>query len=342
MGLIRLLILLSLTSSAFGSIGSVTEYRGSAVFERDMESLDINIDSKVNMDDEVRTGKGVVGITFEDNTQVRINEHSELIIDDFVYDPSDSSGSLGLLVTMGTVKYASGNIAHNNPDTVDIKTPSATIAVRGTAFTMTVNEIGDSLIILLPNADGTVGEIAVMTDVGQVILNKAFQLTSVYSKDETPSKPITIEITEELIDNWMLIAPPKKVEEELLVSQKDALDQDFLKFDELDWSDLDVDELEFNELNIDELNIDLLNNMLSDPLESGQDGRVSGFNSNTGVYTFAGSTTTRIVRISGNATVDIQFRVDSGVAAVIEHSDETVKIDTIDSGSQNKIKVTQK
>ena len=40
---------------------------------------------------------------------------------------------------------------------------------------MTVDEIGKSLIILLPNADGSVGKISVESDVGQVILNRAFQ-----------------------------------------------------------------------------------------------------------------------------------------------------------------------
>ena len=52
---------------------------------------------------------------------------------------------------------------------------------------MTVDEIGKSLIILLPNADGSVGKISVESDVGQVILNQAFQATVVGASEKTPT-----------------------------------------------------------------------------------------------------------------------------------------------------------
>ena len=48
---------------------------------------------------------------------------------------------------------------------------------------MTVDEIGSSTIILLPSCDGDgmcyVGEISVETDAGFVIMNQAFQATTV-------------------------------------------------------------------------------------------------------------------------------------------------------------------
>ena len=82
---------------------------------------------------------------------------------------------------MGTIRYASGQIAKNSRQDVNITTPTATIAVRGTDFSMTVDEIGGSTIILLPSCDATgacfVGEISVESDIGQVILNQAFQAT---------------------------------------------------------------------------------------------------------------------------------------------------------------------
>ena len=42
---------------------------------------------------------------------------------------------------------------------------------------MIVDEIGQSLIVLLPNRDGSVGEIEVKTAMGTVVLNQAFQAT---------------------------------------------------------------------------------------------------------------------------------------------------------------------
>ena len=84
------------------------------------------------MADEVKTLRGKAGITFSDNTQVQVNENSRLVIDDFVYDPRNKdAGKLALNMASGTVRYASGAIAKNNPSKVAINTPTATIAVRG-------------------------------------------------------------------------------------------------------------------------------------------------------------------------------------------------------------------
>ena len=92
-----------------------------------------------------------------------------------------------LKASLGTVRYASGQIAKNSKQNVKIKTPTATIGVRGTDFSMTIDEIGSSTIILLPSCDTSgncyVGEIDVTSDAGQVIMNQAFQATVV----ETPS-----------------------------------------------------------------------------------------------------------------------------------------------------------
>tara|TARA_R110002096_G_scaffold69149_1_gene166328 strand:- start:13774 stop:14808 length:1035 start_codon:yes stop_codon:yes gene_type:complete len=343
------LILLSLTSivtctfASNNSIGTVTEHTGSGIIQRESNNYDANVSDPVQMDDEVKTAKGVVGITFNDDTQVHVGQHSELYIDDFVYDPESSSGSLGLLVTMGTVKYASGNIAHNNPDTVDIQTPSATIAVRGTAFSMTVNEIGDSLIILLPNSDGTVGEISVATDMGIVILNKAFQLTSVYNRDAVPSKPVVVLMDEDMINNLMIISPPAEVKKDLMEAQvNDALDIDLLAFEGLENEfDKAEDELEFNELDINELNVDLLSNMLRSAFSDVRDGKDPGLNEDTGVYTFINIPSGRVVRYSNNAVIDIKYQLQPGMNIELRQPDGEIYIQTLEEESSNTIVIKQ-
>ena len=104
------------------------------------------------MADEIKTQAGKAGIQFSDNTQVKINENSKLVIDEFVYDPKNKdAGKLALNMASGTARYASGAIAKNNPSKVAINTPTASIAVRGTDFSMTVDELGQSTIILLPS-----------------------------------------------------------------------------------------------------------------------------------------------------------------------------------------------
>ena len=137
--------------SARASVGTVTEQVGQeAKIARDKDTITVGKGTGINMNDVITTSKAKLGLTFEDNTKVAITAQSKLVIDDFVYDPNSGTGKLAMNVAMGTVRYASGAIAHNSRENVRLRTPTATIAVRGTDFTMTVDEIGRSLVILLP------------------------------------------------------------------------------------------------------------------------------------------------------------------------------------------------
>jgi hypothetical protein len=198
--MLRVLVLLILlfSTNSYASIGKVTEEKGSAEIVRSKSKVDAKMNVGVEAMDSIQTARGVIGITFEDDTKVRVTEHSRLVIDDFVYDPkSKGAGKLAMRVALGTVRYASGGIAKENNKNVNIKTPSATVAVRGTAFTMTVDEIGQSMVILLPNADGSIGEIEVSSAAGSVILTQAFQATHVSMAEVKPMKPVLLKLSEE-------------------------------------------------------------------------------------------------------------------------------------------------
>jgi len=116
--------------------------------------------------------------------------------------------------------------------------------VRGTDFTLTVDEIGRSTIILLPacpkgwidlERDCATGKIEVITDEGRVIMDKAFQATRVESRESKPFKPTIINLTEDQINNLIILSPPKELRESQEEKQrrrsemKGALDVDFLR-----------------------------------------------------------------------------------------------------------------
>lgn len=217
--------------------------------------------------DTVVTAKSKVLLTFEDNTTVKITEQSKLIIDDFVYDNKKGSGKLALKVALGTARYASGQIAKSNPQSVNIQTPSATIAVRGTDFSMTVDELGRSMVMLLPSCDKkscVTGAILVSTDAGEVFMDVAYQATMVMSRDQPPSKPTIIPIDQANINNLLIVSPPKQIEEQKYTQEnKTALDVNFLDKDLLKYDGLDEDELKkFSLLDLNQLNFDLLPNIL--------------------------------------------------------------------------------
>ena len=270
-------LLFVIPTALHAAVGSITEQTGAAAqIERSKTKLTANKGTSVEMNDALTTAKTKLGITFQDNTRVQINEQSRLVIDDFVYDPKNAdAGKLGMKVALGTVRYASGQIAKNNPQKVAIKTPTATIAVRGTDFTMTVDEVGKSLIILLPSCppnfkredECIVGVIEVSTDVGAVILNQAFQATVVNSASQAPSEPKLIDINETSINNNLIISPPTEVANDMRSVQQDTTDdnglsKDFLEYRELTKNQLEDDLLKEVDMDSVTLNRDYLDNML--------------------------------------------------------------------------------
>jgi hypothetical protein len=242
-------LLLNILPIAKAAIGTITEQQAAVPsIQRSKNTLPGTKGTGVEMQDTIKTAAGKVGIKFQDNTQVQVNENSKLVIDEFVYDPKNKdTGKLALNMASGTVRYASGAIAHNNPSKVAINTPTATIAVRGTDFSATVDELGRSTIILLPSCregfksvkqDCKIGIIDVITDAGIVTLDQAFQATQVNSRSQAPSKPVTLKLTEDAISNILILSPPAQ----LVAAQEtqktrtvgfNALDQDFLKENQL-------------------------------------------------------------------------------------------------------------
>ena len=271
-------IVLTLTilpvKSSLATIGEVTQLEGKGVIDRQDGENDIVIEKQLDIFsyDTVKTGNGKVGIEFIDATRVDVTQHSKLLIDEFVYDPNTKTGKLSLKAKLGTVRYASGQIAKNSATNVKIETPTATIGVRGTDFTMTIDEVGSSTIILLPSCDTNgncfVGEISVESDAGQVILNQAFQATVVDNLVTKPLSPVILDLDEDMINNLLIISKPAEIEqmqnEEGLNEVADALDIDFLQIDDLEKDYLEEDE----NLYVTGLDIDFLQqNFLADILK---------------------------------------------------------------------------
>ena len=260
-------------TNTVASIGAVSEIKGTGSIKRtDGAKVDITQSLDVFSYDEVSTGQGRTAINFVDDTRVEITEHSKLIIDEFVYDPANNEGGLTLTAALGTVRYASGQIAKDHRENVKIQTPTATIGVRGTDFAMIVDELGGSTIILLPscntNGNCVVGEISVDSAVGQVILKQAFQATHVDVPEAPPIDPLTLDIDESLLGNLLIVSPPRELDEaedeQSAQSMADILGLDFLEIDVLDQDLLANDEQQWQtELDIDFLAGDFLGDVLA-------------------------------------------------------------------------------
>ena len=214
------ILLWLISTTAVAEIGSVVDLTGTAVIKRGKETVAITKGTQIETNDKVETKNGVVNIRFKDDTTVKVTENSSLIIDDFVYDPKNAAGGkLSLKAASGTVRYVSGNIAHNNPNSVKINTPTAAIAVRGTDFVMAVDETGKSMIMLMPtceleqnvNLKGlTCGSGKIDVDSGSTIirLDKPYQATIVETASTAPTPPVIVNLSNTPIGNNLIIRPP--------------------------------------------------------------------------------------------------------------------------------------
>lgn len=239
--MLRLVLPLILIANAtWADIGKVAEIQGSGVIKRDKTVITGEQGSPVQMQDTVATAQGRMNLHFKDDTRVDVTEHSRMVIDEFVYDANSGTGSLSMKATLGAVRYASGSIAKNSRRNVNIQTPSATIGVRGTDFVMIVDELGGSMITLLPSCNDQgmciTGEITVTSDTGTVIMNQAFETTVVEHSGTQPTEPIKLNLPEDMLTGMLIVRKTAPYDEAAASAEsiQNVLDIDFLEFNKLD------------------------------------------------------------------------------------------------------------
>ncbi|TVR79761.1 MAG: hypothetical protein EA405_12100, partial [Rhodospirillales bacterium] len=99
------------------------------------------------------------GLRLSDGTVLSIGGDSRVILDEAVFDPAGSAGSLVLNLLEGVLVTVSGAIAKLAPDAMVIETPVAAIAVRGIALGLAF-EPGNAVLggALLPQSDPRTGQ----------------------------------------------------------------------------------------------------------------------------------------------------------------------------------------
>tara|TARA_B100001939_G_scaffold110518_2_gene95445 strand:+ start:1861 stop:3003 length:1143 start_codon:yes stop_codon:yes gene_type:complete len=254
-------------------IGDVVEQTGNGYLTRNSEKLNNNVGTEVLLKDEAQTFNGRMKIVFLDNEVLDMTEHTYAYIDEAYYDPDPNLSKMSIQMVQGTARFTSGLGNRIKKKNINVTTPTAQITINGTDFTTTIDELGRSLVILLPDEDGSSsGEIVVTNNAGSVILNESYQATMVSTLDTPPSNVMTINnITPNMIDNMFIVNPPPEVKQQMEDAYRDEqnedqgiLDVDFLEFNELESDALadTTEDLEFSELDIDFLDVDFLVDLL--------------------------------------------------------------------------------
>ena len=340
-------------------VGNISELTGEASVVRD-KPYNAKLAFNIQQNDEAVTTDGRMAIRFLDDSQVKLTEHSQLTIDEYIFDPNPSKSKMAITFGLGTARFITGGLNKIDKNNIDLKTPTANIAIRGTDFTVTVDEIGRSLLILLPDINGlSSGEIVVTTAMGTVTLNKPYEATTVDVFEKSPTPPVILDLTLDLIDNMLIVNPPKEevvIEETTQTQKKNILDFNDLDVDYLEEDFLDAEkELEFTELDINYLDVNFLEDLLDviDALQEikqedqlAQDatstkivGTKLGQDLQTQITSFVtGEVLTLMRSVSDTARVDID---SSGSYTVIFIQDGTSNIVKINGGSSSTIKITQ-
>lgn len=119
----------------------VKNSRGLVTIERGGEKMAAIAGVPVRVADKLRTGAdGAVGVTLRDNTLLSAGPNSLISIDKFAFDTTSLAGNMSVGIRRGTLSVASGKIAKQTPESVDFRTPTSVLGVRGTEFAI---EVGD-------------------------------------------------------------------------------------------------------------------------------------------------------------------------------------------------------
>jgi hypothetical protein len=255
------------------TIGDIVESTGVGAIFRSNEEIPSSTNLGINLYDEAKTQNGRMLIEFLDEEELALTEHTIVYIDEAYYDPDPSKSKMAIRMARGTARFASGAGNKIKKRNISVTTPTAQIAINGTDFTTTIDELGRSLVVLLPDAFGDAsGEIVVSNEGGQVTLTEAYSATMVSSLSTPPTPTVTIQnVTPSMIDNMFIVNPPKEVSDAIQEQAQDDLDQDqgLLDVDFLEFNDLEQDaledtggDLEYSALDVDFLDVDFLVDLL--------------------------------------------------------------------------------
>ena len=117
-------------------VGSIERQKGDASRVVAGESASLSVGSQLLEGDLVRTGDGSrLVIRFDDTSSLTLGENAEVAIDAMIYEPAGRTPELGaqsLKFVQGVFRFVSGKVSKSMPDQVALRTPVATIGIRGT------------------------------------------------------------------------------------------------------------------------------------------------------------------------------------------------------------------
>ena len=87
--------------------------------------------------------QGALHVRMLDNSMLRLGSASSVVVDEFVYDANANTSTFLASITKGVCRFISGKAAKHR---LEVSTPAATIAARGTEFSVWLKPDGSTTI----------------------------------------------------------------------------------------------------------------------------------------------------------------------------------------------------
>ncbi len=121
-------------------IGGVGAIRGSVYAVEDGKMYPLESGKPITRNEHIVTGPDShVQIMLLDETVFTMGPNSDMILDEFVYDPDTSAGKITARITKGVFRWVTGKVARQGFNE-KIKVPTGTIGIRGTDVEVSVGD----------------------------------------------------------------------------------------------------------------------------------------------------------------------------------------------------------
>jgi hypothetical protein len=131
-------------SQAVGSVGAVNPAAAGTPPNAGSHALSVG-GSVVNQERIDTTSEGTTHLTFKDTSTLNVGHNSSVVIDKFVYDQGTGTGEMAASMTKGVLRFVGGQVSHTTG--ASVKTPVATIGVRGGTMTIVTLPGGHIMVI---------------------------------------------------------------------------------------------------------------------------------------------------------------------------------------------------
>ena len=139
--LIGVLVHASMATAQEKAIGIVKTVKDHAFIMKEEERVRFHVGDAVFQNDVLETDEtGSLGVTLKDNTRLSLGPNSRLAVKEFIFNPKQEEYSMVTEIMRGSLVYLSGIMAKLSPESVSIKTPTATVGIRGTRLIIRIED----------------------------------------------------------------------------------------------------------------------------------------------------------------------------------------------------------